>query len=198
MRRPVWPFILNLRQTGLLSAVVMTLVVLTREPARQVEESPIWSIPTGHLHGVEAAAFSPDGQRLATGGDDGSVVIWQVGKGVETEFSHGRSSRVVCMAFSPDGTTLATGHDNSTIVLWDVTTGKERAKLTGRTHRVLSLDFSPDGATLATGGGESSIRLWDVASGKIKATLCGHRHAVCASVLPRMDEPWLLDVALEL
>jgi hypothetical protein len=66
-RRPVWPFILNLRQTGLLSAVVMTLVVLTREPARQVEESPIWSIPTGHLHGVEAAAFSPDGQRLAGG-----------------------------------------------------------------------------------------------------------------------------------
>ena len=162
---------------GCLCAVVMTLFVLALEPA-PADVPAAWSIHAGH--GVRAVAFAPDSRRLATGGDDGSVVLWEVGKGVEKVLSHDPQSAVLCVAFSPDGTTLATGHGNFTCVLWDVTTGKERATLTGHTDEVMSLDFSPDGAILATGGADSTIRLWDVASGKIKATLRGHRGPVCS------------------
>jgi WD40 repeat protein len=167
-------------QTGLLFALTVTLVVLTREPAPEGNEPLAWSIRTGHPRGVRAVAFAPDGRRLATGGFDGSLVIWEVGKGFERELWHERRSRVICAAFSPDGTTVASGHDNSTCVLWDATTGEKRATLAGNTHPLLCLAFSPDGATLATGGGEPSVRLWDVASGKPKADLRGHIGSVCS------------------
>ena len=177
-RHPVRPTILSLLQTGLVFAVVMTLVVWAVKPAATDEESPAWSIAAGHPRGVKTVAFSPDGRRLATGGDDGCIVVWQVGKGVEKVLSHDRQSMVICVAFSPDGAILASGHGDFTYVLWDVTTGKKRATIARHTYGVSCLSFSPDGTTLATGGGDSTIRLWDTASGKIKATLCGHRRGV--------------------
>jgi WD40 repeat protein len=170
--------ILSLFQTGLLMVVVMTSVLLTRGPALPDESSPVWSMPTGHPLGVQAVAFAPDGRRLATGGVDGSVVIWEVGNGAQKERSDHPQSRVVYLAFSPDGTTLASGHGNSAVVLWNVMTGKERVLLTGHANEGICLDFSPDGATLATGGEKPGIRLWDVASGKIKATLRARPGAV--------------------
>ena len=179
-RHPVRLTILSLLHMGLVFAVVMTLVVWAVEPASTDEESPTWSIATGHPHGVRAAAFSRDGRRLATGGGDGSVVLWEVGKGFERELSHDRQSMVTCLAFSADGMTMAAGHANSMIVLWDVKTGKERLTLMEYPHSILCLDFSRDGATLAVGGGQSIISLWDVASGKIKAELSGHSEVVCS------------------
>ena len=97
-----------------------------------------------------------DGRRLATGGDDGSIVLWELGNGAEKVLCRGLQSPVLPVAFSPDGATLATGHTDSKCVLWDVTTGKKRAMLRGHTGAVISLDFSPDGAILASGGSDST------------------------------------------
>jgi WD40 repeat protein len=179
-RHPVRLSILSSLQAGLLFALLMTFVVLDCGRAPIDQQSPAWTSPTGRTRGVSAAAFAPDGRRLATGGGDGSIVVWEVGKGVEKELSHRPHSLVRCLAFSPDGTSVASGHDNCTVVLWDVTTGKERATLTGHTDTIMCLEFAPDGATLATGAADRSIRLWDVASGSIKATLGGQSGAVCS------------------
>jgi hypothetical protein len=51
----------SLVQSGLLFALTMTLVVLTREPAPPGNEPLTWSIPTRHPQGVRAVAFAPDG-----------------------------------------------------------------------------------------------------------------------------------------
>jgi WD40 repeat protein len=175
---PVRLSIVSLLQMGLLCALIMTFLVLAGELGPSDESSPTWSFATGHPSGPRTAAFSPDGRRLATGGNDGCIVLWGVGKGLEKELSHHGQSRVKCVAFAPDGTTVASAHDDFTVVVWDITTGVERATLTGHTDGVMCLDFSPDGASLATGGGDGSIRLWDVASARTKATLCGYGRAV--------------------
>src|SRR5262245_47076349 len=72
-------------QAGLLAALVGTLVVLTSELTSHQKGSPAWAAPTGHPDGVQAGAFAPDGRRLATGGADGAVVLWEVGRGAERE-----------------------------------------------------------------------------------------------------------------
>jgi WD domain, G-beta repeat len=176
---PIRPSILSLLQTGLLLALVVTFVVWAVGPAPTNGKTPAWSIATGHEHGVRAAAFSPDGRRLAAGGEDGCIVLWEVGKGFEKELSHHPRCGVVGLIFSRDGTTLASAHGNIEVVLWDATTGRERATLKGHMDVARGLDFSPDGATVAAGGHDGSLRLWDVASGRIKATLCGHSAAIC-------------------
>src|SRR5258708_7246352 len=82
--------ILSLLQTGLLLVVVVTFAAWAVEPATTDGELPAWSVDTGHAHGVEAVAFSPDGRRLATGGDDGCIVLCEVGKGIEKVLSRDR------------------------------------------------------------------------------------------------------------
>ena len=78
----------------LLAALVLAVVVIMPEPASQTPGSPTWASPTGHPHGVQAVAFAPDGWWLATGGDDGAVVLWEVGRGAEKEL-HGEPSWAV-------------------------------------------------------------------------------------------------------
>src|SRR5262245_44568307 len=95
--------ILGWAQAGFLATLVCALVVLTSEPTPHKEASPAWVVATEHPQWVRALAFAPDGRRLATtGGDDGAVVVWAVGQGVERELADEPVRAVHCLAFSPD------------------------------------------------------------------------------------------------
>jgi WD40 repeat protein len=96
---------------------VGALVILTSEPTPLQEAALIWAMPTGRPDGVRAVAFAPDSRRLATGGADGAVVLWEVGRGVERELPGDPRRTVLCLAFSPDGATVAAGDRDSTVTL---------------------------------------------------------------------------------
>ena len=61
----------------------------------------------GHTDEVFAAAFHPDGRRLATAGRDRAVWLWDLAQGEEVARLQGHTSYVWSLAFSPDGATLA-------------------------------------------------------------------------------------------
>jgi WD40 repeat protein/energy-coupling factor transporter ATP-binding protein EcfA2 len=121
---------------------------------------------SGHSGGVNSVAFSPDGKTLASGSDDNTIILWDVGasQSIGPPLT-GYSSRVNSIAFSPDGKTLASGSADSTVILWDVATHQPIGQpLTGQLGSVNSVAFSPDGKTLASGGDDNTIILWDVAT----------------------------------
>ncbi|MFQ5858224.1 MAG: BTAD domain-containing putative transcriptional regulator, partial [Anaerolineae bacterium] len=131
---------------------------------------PTTEFLAGHTSNVSSVAFSPDGQTLASGGDDGTIILWDVATGQPigeplAHTSQGEDvpivSRNVKLAFSPDGSALASGGADGTIILWDVTTRQPMGQsLAGHVGEVNALAFSPDGQTLASGGADNTIVLW--------------------------------------
>ena len=99
---------------------------------------------------VDALAFSPDGQTLACGSNNGTVSLWNVASCTRVAALDGHEGLIRSMAFTPDGHILATGSDDSTVRLWDVAPGKCITALTGHLGTVSSLAFSSDGRMLAS------------------------------------------------
>ena len=60
---------------------------------------------SGHEDWVTAVAFSPDGSRVVTASDDGTVRVWPAGEEGEPVVFEGHEGRVGSAAFDPDGTT---------------------------------------------------------------------------------------------
>lgn len=114
-----------------------------------------------HTAAVQALAFSPDEQVLATGSWDGTVKLWNLESGDLLWCEHHISS-VQCLAFTPDGLTLASGGDDATIQFWEVSTGKHLQTLSGQCSPVYALAWNPDGRLIATGGFDGTISLWQI------------------------------------
>jgi WD40 repeat protein len=121
-------------------------------------------------------AFSPNGQILASGGQDGTIRLWNVADGQELPEPAGhsfpvarladRTLPIARMAFSPDGETLAAVNLDGGVNLWDVKTRQPREPVRSHKGPVLAVAFSPDGRWLATGGADRSVQLIDRASGQ--------------------------------
>jgi WD40 repeat protein len=143
------------------------------EQADKGGEIKLWDVVTGKelrslgtAATVTSVAFSRDGQSLAAGTVDRTIVVWDVASGKMRSRSAGHNGVVRYVAYSPDGRTLASASFDGTARLSDAATGKEIAIVKGISGAVLSVAFSPDGRVLATAGGQTGkpgqVALWSV------------------------------------
>ena len=116
----------------------------------------------------DAVAFSPSGKRIASGGRDNLVKVWdaETGKALLTLRGHG--DRVTSVAWSPDGKRLISC--GSTVKVWDAETGKEVLDLAENAARARRLAISPDGKRIARSGNDKMI-IWDAQTGVEVLTL---------------------------
>lgn len=106
---------------------------------------------SGHNSMVGALAFSPDSQRLASGGADGSVRIWKVGSERPERILSGHGSPVTALAWGPSGNLLASADSEGDGRVW--TPGRESMQTfaAGLEHRGLGrIAVSADGLWTAT------------------------------------------------
>jgi WD40 repeat protein len=135
-----------------------------------------------------AHVFSPDGERLAVGGENGDVGVFQRdGRLIAKSMATSRS-RVGTLAWSPDGRLLATGDSEGFVELFDATTGVRLASRQAIDLMVPAIVFSPDGKRLAVGSFDKNIHILDTEDLVEVDRLEGHRALVrCLTVLPSGD-----------
>jgi WD40 repeat protein len=127
---------------------------------------------TGHSQPIRAVAWSPDGTRLATAGEEGSAKVWDMDSGREILKLVGHTNKIVGVAWSPDGGCLATASWDKTVRVWDAASGRELHKFR-QEDGATSVAWSPDGQQLASGWGDGKAIVWDVARERVLLTLPG-------------------------
>ena len=117
----------------------------------------------GHKAPLRSLAFAPGkdaGRRLASGSDDTTARLWNVGTGQCEQELKEHTARVTGVSFAPDGRRLVTASSDKTARIWSVTDGRCEHVLTGHSRAVSCVAWSPDGEFLATGGEDRSIRFY--------------------------------------
>jgi serine/threonine protein kinase len=100
------------------------------------------------------------GERLLSGGKDGSVCLWDLKSGKELCRCQGHRNSVACVAFSPDGRHALSGSDDWTVRLWDLESGRQVCICRGHTGSVRSVAFSADGRVVLSAGTDGTVRVW--------------------------------------
>ncbi|HEV7854736.1 MAG TPA: TIR domain-containing protein [Mycobacterium sp.] len=150
----------------------------------------MWDLETNspigmpHAHGelVHSVAFSPDGNRLVSGGVEagynGTVRLWDTNTGqlIRAVPIGGADVVVFAVAYRPDGRRLAAAGGDGVIQRLDAgSLDKVGEPMQAHEDTVVALAYSPDGRTLASASLDETIRVWDVESGKQAAdALTGH------------------------
>ena len=126
----------------------------------------------GHTGWVFCAAYSPDGRRVVSGSQDGTLKVWDTRTAKPISTLAGHDHMVFAAAFSPDGGRIVSGgRGDEKLRVWDANSGKQTMALKGHTDDVWSVAFSPDGSRVASSSDDGTIKLWDPGTGEATLTI---------------------------
>ncbi|MFF5173291.1 DUF4062 domain-containing protein [Micromonospora sp. NPDC000089] len=129
---------------------------------------------TGHHGPVHSCAVAPDGTWAVSGGDDGTVRVWDLRTGRCDNTLDGHSAAVRGCAIAPDGTWILSASDDHTCRMWDSRTGQTILVVVGHASALRGCAIDPDGTWFATTGEDGDVGIWDSRTGAHRTTLRGH------------------------
>jgi hypothetical protein len=109
-------------------------------------------------------ATAVGGQRLAIGGEDGHIWLWESGNWQrppqQLDMGHSAIRR---LAFAPDGSRLVAGTNTGALLVWQSGDWEsEPLQLLGHSSAITGLSFHGDGRLLASSSLDRTVRIWDV------------------------------------
>jgi len=119
----------------------------------------------GHQAGILSLRFSPDGQRLATGGMDRTSRLWELKSEREVATLGGHDDAVYDVAFSANGERLITISSSGAAKVWDVPAVLRRNLLLQHSVGNWWLRMSADARLLAANDDAGKIQIWDITTG---------------------------------
>ena len=140
-------------------------------------EEEVFSLAGHEGSTINDIDFSPDGNWIATAGDDTLVKIWFASTGAPKValYGHGENVPVRSLDFSPDSTQLVSG--GFEVILWDVAIGSYNTLRSDNISYIDSVSFSPNGDRIMAGAYKSVV-VWDAFTREVLQQLNGNQASV--------------------
>ena len=131
----------------------------------------------GHKGVVRNLAWTADGSRLVTSGEDGVVHVWDPSAGKSIIRFTAADRPVYGVGVSPGGAMIATAagdwknRKNGQVRAWDAAKGTELFRLPDTDGPAWGVAFTADSHLIAAQVGESAVRVFDVKSKTVVGSL---------------------------
>ncbi len=109
---------------------------------------------------VLALAVSADGKKLASGGCDRLVRVWDLATGKLEHAIENHADWVFGVAFAPDGKSLITASRDKTAKIWDLDAKESVVTFPDHQNPVYAIGISSDGKTGFSAGEDGNVRQW--------------------------------------
>jgi hypothetical protein len=135
-----------------------------------------------HPAEVVRAAFSPNTLQIATGGRDGSTMVWsEFGKHLHT-FPGQKNSNVFDVGFSHTSRLLVVASSDGAARVFNVRSGHREAVMPLHGNQVRRARFGSNEDVILTASRDRTARTWKVDTSGPRAVFAGHKDTVTAAV----------------
>lgn len=138
---------------------------------------------------VTTVALNPDGDRVASGSQDGTIVMWDVVTGERIGTFIGHVDAISDIFFSPDGRKIVSTSKDGSVRLWDIATGQQEYAIGGYKLTDWKVILYENGMSLASDmkrgvplRAKRYINLWDLDTGKLIEIQIGHTNGGVTSI----------------
>ncbi|KAJ7512782.1 WD40-repeat-containing domain protein [Mycena galericulata] len=130
----------------------------------------------GHFYDMNTLAYAPDGQTIATGGDDGKVKVWSTHTGFCFVTFTEHTAPISSVSFAKHGSVLFSASLDGTVRAYDLVRYRNFRTFTSPSPVQFSaLAVDPSGEVVAAGSTDSfEVFMWSVQTGKLLDILTGH------------------------
>ncbi|MBD2310313.1 WD40 repeat domain-containing protein [Desertifilum sp. FACHB-1129] len=123
-----------------------------------------------HEGGVYAIALAPDGETLASAGDDGLIKLWHLYTGEPLGILKGHTEAVLSLAFHPKTKFLVSGSSDATLKIWSLATEQPLYSIKAHKDAISAIALTPNASTLVSASHDKTVKLWNLKTGKLQRT----------------------------
>lgn len=122
-------------------------------------------LPQAHDDVIYSAKFSPDGKRIASGGADKYLRIFDVTTSQQLRRFEGHTSYVLGVAWKRDGQFIATSGADNTIKIWESETGDQQRTIENFGRHVTAVQYIGETDNIFSSCGDKLARIHNGSNG---------------------------------
>lgn len=134
----------------------------------------------GHANNIACLCYSPEGQFLATGGQDGKLKLWNIDSGFCFETIEEHASAITAVSFGGNQKFVLSASLDGSVRAYNMKTyNRFRILTTPRPVQLSCLAVDSSGELVVAGGQDVfEIFLWSIKTGRLLEILSGHEGPV--------------------